>query len=119
MLEVVFPIDGEAEKADVDVFRIIPDYSPRFAAKESVNFWASSLPPFSFVNVDDKMDCRKTTRDGEPVVEWTWDGNDEMDPAQGRGWAVVKVDELHGMIFLHQGDDSDFVAKKGQKRATR
>ena len=29
------------------------------------------------------MDCRLTTRDGVPAVEWTWDGNDEMDPAQG------------------------------------
>jgi len=54
--------------------------------------------------------------DGEPVVEWTWDGNDEMDPAQGRGWAVLKGDELHGMIYFHQGDDSEFVAKKSQRR---
>jgi hypothetical protein len=35
-----------------------------------------------------------------------------MDPAQGRGWAVVRGDELHGMIFFHGGDDSEFVAKK-------
>ena len=61
------------------------------------------------------MDCRLTTRDGEPAVEWTWDGNDEMDPAQGRGWAVVKGDELHGMIFFHSGgDDSEFVAKRAK-----
>ena len=60
------------------------------------------------------MDCRLTTRDGEPAIEWTWDGNDEMDPAQGRGWAVVKGDELHRMIFFHGGDDSEFVAKKAQ-----
>ena len=44
-----------------------------------------------------------------------------MDPAQGRGWAVVKNEELHGMIFFHGGDDSDFVAirataKKAKKR---
>src|SRR5437773_8582944 len=53
---------------------------------------------FHFGYVHGHMDCRLTTRDGEPAVEWTWDGNDEMDPAQGRGWAVVKGDELHGMI---------------------
>ena len=56
---------------------------------------------FHFGYVHGHMDCRLTTRDGEPAVEWTWDGNDEMDPAQGRGWAVVKGDELHGMIFFH------------------
>jgi hypothetical protein len=59
-----------------------------------------------------EYDCRLTTRDGEPAVEWTWDGNDEMDPAQGRGWAVLKGDELHGTIFFHGGDDSEFVATK-------
>jgi hypothetical protein len=30
----------------------------------------------------------------------------------GRGWVVVRGDELRGMIFFHSGDDSDFVAKK-------
>jgi len=68
---------------------------------------------FHFGYVHGQMDCRLTTRDGEPAVEWTWDGNDEMDPARGRGWAIVKGDELHGMIYFHQGDDSEFVAKKG------
>jgi hypothetical protein len=62
------------------------------------------------------MDCRKTTRDGDAAVEWTWDGNDEMGPAQGRGWAVVEEDELHGMIFFLNGDDSAFVAKRGESR---
>jgi hypothetical protein len=64
------------------------------------------------------MDCKPTTRDGEPAVEWTGDGNDEMDAAQGRDWAVVKIDELQGMIFFHGGDDSEFLARraKAQKR---
>jgi hypothetical protein len=76
---------------------------------------------FHFGYVHGQMDCRLTTRDGEPAVEWTWDGNDEMDPAQGRGWAVVKGDELHGMIFFHSGgDDSEFVAKRApEKKATK
>lgn len=39
----------------------------------------------------------------------------EMDPAQGRGWSIVKGDERHGMIFFHQGDDSEFVARKEAK----
>jgi hypothetical protein len=58
------------------------------------------------------MDCRLTTREREPAIEWTWDGNAEMDPAQGRAWAVVRGEELHGMIFFHEGDDSEFVAKR-------
>jgi hypothetical protein len=42
-----------------------------------------------------------------------------MDPAQGRGWAVMKGEELHGMIFLHGGDDSEFVATKKDGTGTK
>jgi hypothetical protein len=72
---------------------------------------------FHFGYVHGNMDCRLATKDGEPAIEWTWDGNDEMEPAQGRGWAVIKGGELHGTIFFHGGDDSGFVAaKKAQLR---
>lgn len=67
---------------------------------------------FHFGYVNGQMDCRLTTRGGVQAVEWTWDGNSEMDPAQGRGWAFMTGDELHGMIFFHFGDDSEFVAQK-------
>lgn len=73
---------------------------------------------FHFGYVRGQMDCRQTQREGEPAVEWTWDGNSEMDPAQGRGWAVMKGNELHGMIFFHNCDDSEFVAKKKAKGKT-
>ena len=75
---------------------------------------------FHFGYVHGQMECQLTTRDDEPAVEWTWDGNDEMDPAQGRGWAVVKGNELHGKIYFHQGDDSGFVAKRvAEKKAPK
>ena len=69
---------------------------------------------FHFGYVHGDMDYRQTERDGEPAVEWTWEGNDEMDTVQGRGWAVLKGNELHGMIFFHQGEESGFVAKKSK-----
>ena len=40
---------------------------------------------FHFGYVQGHIECRQTTRDGKPAVEWTWDGNDETGPAQGRG----------------------------------
>ena len=55
-------------------------------------FDAGGSGEFQFGYVQGGMDCRLTTRDGQPAVEWTWDGNDEMDPAQGRGWAVIRGD---------------------------
>jgi len=72
---------------------------------------------FHFGYVQGQMDCRLTKRDGEPAVEFSWDGNDEMESAQGRGSAILQGIELHGTIFFHEGDDSDFVAKK--KRAKK
>jgi len=32
----------------------------------------------------------------------------------GRGWAVLRDNELHGMIFIHLGDDSEFVAERAE-----
>ena len=49
---------------------------------------------------------------GCPPSNFPWDGNDEMDPAQGRGWAVLEDDRLKGMIFFHQGDESEFEAER-------
>jgi hypothetical protein len=74
---------------------------------------------FQFGYVHGQMDCRLTTKNGEPTVEWTWDGNAEMDAAQGRGWAVIRDGELHGMIFFHGGEDSEFVAKRKRQPRTK
>ena len=78
-------------------------------------FAATRSGEFQFGYVHGGMDCRLTTRDGQSCVEWTWDGNDEIDPAQGRGRAVIKGDELYGLIAIHRGDESGFVAKKIKK----
>ena len=69
---------------------------------------------FHFGYVHGHMDCLLTTREGVPAVEWTWDGNDEMDPAQGRGWAVLDGQEINGMILFHRGDESRFKARRAK-----
>ena len=58
---------------------------------------------FQFGYVQGIMDCREGPRDGEPCVEWSWEGNDEMDPAQGRGWAVLEGDETRRHDLLPPG----------------
>lgn len=40
---------------------------------------------FHFGYVHGQMNCCPTTREREPAVEWTWDDNDKMNPAQGLG----------------------------------
>lgn len=47
-----------------------------------------------------------------PSVEFSWDGNDEMDEAKGDGWAKLQPDgSLRGDIYFHRGDEVSFVAK--------
>lgn len=75
-------------------------------------FKPKGIGSFHFGYVRGQIDYRPTTRDGQPCIEFTWDGNDEMDPAQGRGWAMVDGGELSGMIFFHLGDESAFKASR-------
>jgi hypothetical protein len=83
-----------------------------------IEFGPNGLGSFQFGYVSGEIDYREGAREGKPSVEWSWDGNDEMDPAQGRGWAVIDGGELHGLIAIHQGDESEFVAiRKDQPRS--
>jgi hypothetical protein len=83
-----------------------------------IEFGPNGLGSFQFGYVSGEIDYRDGTRDGKPSVEWSWDGTDEMDPAQGRGWAVIDGDEIHGLIAFYQGDESEFVAiRKDQPRS--
>ena len=79
-------------------------------------FGPNNSGSFQFGYVQGQIDYRTGLRDAKPCVEFTFDGNDEMDPAQGRGWAVLDGDEIKGMIFFHQGDESEFRAEKKVKR---
>ena len=75
---------------------------------------------FQFGYVQGLIDWRLTTRDGEPAVQWSWEGGDGADgtPLTGRGWGVLKNDELHGEFFIHGGDESEVVAKRAKKQKT-
>ncbi len=44
---------------------------------------------FQFGYIRGYIDYRPTTRFGKPAIEFSWDGNDETDQAQGRGWATL------------------------------
>ena len=76
-----------------------------------LRFDSNQSGEFQFGYVFGQIDYRLTERDGRPAAEWSWEGNAEMDECSGRGWAVLNQDgTLTGRIFLHQGDDSAFVA---------
>src|SRR5690348_8250976 len=56
----------------------------------SIEFDEKGSGSFQFGYVQSQMDCRLTTREGEPAVEFSWEGNDESEAAQGRGWAILQ-----------------------------
>ncbi len=81
----------------------------------------------AFVEFDDKeggsfqfgyvlgiLDYREGLRGGPPSAEFSWEGGDGADgtPLTGRGWAILQEEGLHGMIFIHQGDESELEAER-------
>lgn len=76
-----------------------------------IRFDKNRTGEFRFIAVQGWMDCRYGKQEGRLFVEFSWDGNDEGDPACGRGWArIEEKGTLSGHIFFHQGDDSGFKA---------
>src|SRR5262249_18213695 len=65
-----------------------------------IEFDANGTGHFQSGYVQGYMDWRPTTRDGEPFVEWSWEGGDGADgtPLTSRGWVKPEDHELHGMI---------------------
>jgi len=93
----------EAELWDCDALSLVAPAFSEFAEVGSGSF--------GFIAVQGEMDCREVERDGRPGVELSWEGNDESDPASGRGWAVLEQNgSLSGRIFFHLGNDSGFTA---------
>lgn len=76
-----------------------------------------------FIAIEGGLDCRYGEIDGREAVEFSWLGEDEGDAACGRGWARLQADgSLVGRIFIHDGDDSHFTARRVEEspaRATR
>ena len=111
------PFTGRWQIASMDEWDV--DYR-QAEAPAFIEFGADQMGEFRFGLTSGNIDYRITDRGGQPAVEWTWEGMDEMDPCMGRGWAVLEEDELHGMIFFHRGDESSFVAKRAkEKRASK
>ena len=53
------------------------------------------------------------------AVDFTWNGNDEMDDAFGDGSALLQPDgNLEGEIRFHYGDEIAFIARPWQTSST-
>ena len=80
-----------------------------------IEIHSNQLGDFQFGLVSGQLDG-KVVKDGRSErFEFTWDGSDELDPANGSGWIKLKgADEIEGEFRFHFGDDSKFWAKKAE-----
>jgi len=71
---------------------------------------------FQFGLVSGDIDGELANSKGRERLEFTWEGNDECDPASGSGWIRMNgEDEIEGEFRIHRGDNSKFRAKKASE----
>ena len=57
--------------------------------------------------------------DESDAIEFTWEGNDEMDQACGDGWAELQPDgSITGQICFDGGDEATFTARLWRTSST-
>lgn len=72
---------------------------------------SNNLGTFQFGLVSGQLDGEVSEIDGQEIFYFSWEGNDENDPASGGGWCKLKNNNtLEGRIKLHLGDSSGFRA---------
>ena len=77
-----------------------------------VTFGPNGMGEMQLIAIGASIDYRVKEGDSAPVVEFSWSGFDEMDATSGRAWARVEGDTMRGKLFIHQGDESTFIAKR-------
>ena len=78
-----------------------------------ITFEGASDGELVFGAVKGWLDVRYGARDGAACAEFSWEGHNDADTACGRGWAVPgTAGRLVGHIFIHNSDDSAFVAER-------
>lgn len=77
-----------------------------------MRFDRSGLGEMELIAIGASIDYRVGQRDGALVLEFSWSGFDEMDATSGRAWARIDGDTMRGKLFIHQGDESTFVARR-------
>lgn len=68
---------------------------------------------FQFGLVSGQIDGKITKYKGAELFEFTWEGNDECDPASGSGEIeLINKNNAEGTIQIHLGDSSTFKLKR-------
>jgi hypothetical protein len=82
-----------------------------------ITFGTDNMGDMELICIRAAIDYRVERCDGQHIVEFSFDGFDEMDPISGRGRGRITGDEFIGKLFIHQGDESEFLARRDGGRA--
>jgi hypothetical protein len=85
----------------------------------SLEFKPGRNGEFEFGHVHGTLDYRTSEWHDQPAVEFSWEGTARMNPAHGRGWAVLDGDEIEGTFFIHGGEEAHFRAVRGGAKPSK
>ena len=78
-----------------------------------ITFKGGTDGEITFAALSGDLDVRYGSRDGPACAEFSWEGFDDSEPVCGRGWVTLgTVGRLVGHLYIHKGDDSDFVCER-------
>jgi len=106
------PFHGEWRIVSTDVWKPneLDDLGPAH-----ITFGPGRVGELQFIAISASIDYRVGTRDGSPIAEFSWEGDDDGSPISGRGWARRTAEGLAGRLFIHQGDETGFAATRPKK----
>lgn len=89
----------EMEMWDLDFIDLV---EPGF-----IRFDDDDFGQFVFGAVRGFLDCRYQKQSNPAKVEFSWGGSNDSDLGSGRGWGVIEnEDNIYGMLYIHDGDES-------------
>ena len=93
----------EMDKWDEDYFNM--------EVQAYIRVGSNGIGDFQFGLVSGGIDGEIVKMGNAERFEFTWEGQDENDPALGSGWLKLSGDDkVKGRIKLHLGDSSGFLA---------
>ena len=86
------------------------------ATEGHVTFNKDGLGHFQFGLVEGEIDYRIEKCGEFERIEFSWEGQDENNPAFGRGNASLEGNFIEGRLYFHLGDDSWFKAERKKEK---
>jgi hypothetical protein len=77
-----------------------------------ITFGRGRAGEMNLIAISATVDYRVGIREGTPIAEFSWEGDDDGHTISGRGWARLDGQDLIGRLFIHHGDEAEFIAKR-------